>query len=670
MKPRKLRHRFVAAASSLGSAALAATLILGVGTAGTASAAGPTVPAFPTFGAYPAWLPANFQVSNVNHSEGSDTTLFMMQTISNLYSQAGLFPFSCQLTTDNTQCLQPVNNSGNNPNNTQSDTVDNFAGTEELQGINDVGSGNGQGMLCGTVGTPVATTVDYARSSKPFGVAGCAGKQLGYAKDSVPAVDFQFNIDPQAYGSPTGYLTNVDPACTSSGAGFYPSFNNAGTLVCTAFPAGGIGPVAAGWLPGDSFTCTPIGSPGTNCTGTPFTDVDNNAPATGAGSEAYRLWCQHGTSGTAGDSQITDWGQLTNLSAAANGGTAQSAGNGAPIGVPIRIIGVNAASGTASTFNNFTKSGQGSGNCTGTGNFNENAASQGDPQNAQGPGPTNLEIALENDANQIGDFANADWGATDAADQAVDIATSIYYMGNGPYKTNPNSSVASLQVNPGVVTGGNPTSFQSTELSGNHVSVSIPHERTNTFPTSRTLFNIFRTDKVRASTAGFLNWLCDSSTDTSNPGVTGVIAKSTDHLNGGNFDTDLTNVINGQYGFSRNDDVTPELSASQQLTSGNGVTNPNGSCEANLSIAPSGITLGSNQITLTGTVPASVANGWSVTIPVGFSLALPASTTVQSVSGSVITLNNNVVAGTGGTAPSNIYFPGHPPVLAVTDANS
>ena len=664
MKPRKLRHRIAAVASSLGVAAMAATLIIGVGTAGTASASPPTIPAFPTFGAYPGWLPANFQVSNVDHSEGSDTTLFMMQSISNLYAQAGLFPFSCQLTTSpqNQQCLTPANNSGNNPNNTQSDTTDNFAGSEELQGINDVGSGNGQGELCGTIGTPVNTTVDYARSSKPFGVSGCAGAQLGYAKDSVPAVDFRFNIDPESYGSPTGYLNNVDPLCGV--AGKYPSWNSAGTLVCTAFPAAGIGPVAAGWLPGDAFNCTPIGSGGTNCSGTAFTDTDNT---TGALSTSYRLWCQHGSSGTAGASQITDWGQLTNLSAAANGGTAQTPGNGAPIGVPIRIIGVNSGSGTAATFNAFAKSGLGSGNCTATGNFNENAASQGDPTNGQGPAPTNLEVALENDANQIGDFANADWPSSDGADQVVDIATSIYYMGNGPYNTNPNAGVANLEATG--VGAGLATSFQESEMTENNVTVSIPHERTNAYPTSRTLFNIYRTDKVRASTGGFLNWLCDSTTDTSNPGVTGQIAKSTDHVNGGNFDTDLTNTINGQYGFSRLDDVTPELSASAQTTA-NGLVNPNGSCEANLSIASGGITVGSNVVTLSANVPSTVANGWKVTIPAGFADALPSGTTVSSVSTNTITLSNNVTAGTGGTAATNLYFPGRPPVLGVTDANS
>ncbi len=451
MKPRKLRNRIAAVASSLGVATLAAATGSGCRGGRTASAGLPTTPSFPTFDTYPSWLPANYQMSNVDHAEGSDTTLYMMQTISDLYAVSGLFPFGCQPTTSNAYCLTPaaytVNTSGatagtfsitiagfstasgiafnasaasiqttlsnatngpagttvtgpstgpgtyvitpavasghatpvvtadfsgltggtdtitpnSNPNNTQSDVNDNFASTEELQGINDVGSGNGQGELCGTLGTPNNTTVDYSRSSKPFGVAGCAGQELGYAKDSVPAVDFQFNINPESYGSPSGYLTNVDPQCST--AGQYPSYNNAGTKVCTAFPSGGIGPVAAGWLPGDSYSCTPNTSGLANpCSGTPFSDVDNTPIGGGGGasSAAYRLWCQHGSSATAGDSQITDWGQLTNLS------SGQVPGQGTPIGVPIRIIGVNAGSGTAATFNNFTKAGSVSGNCTGT----------------------------------------------------------------------------------------------------------------------------------------------------------------------------------------------------------------------------------------------------------------------------------------------------------------
>ena len=317
MKPRKLRRR-TAVASSLSAAATAAALVLGVALAVPASAA-ITIPSFPTFGAYPAWLPASFQVSNVDHSEGSDTTLFVMQSVSDLYSQAGIFPFSCQLTTSpqNQQCLTPANNSGNNPNNTQSDAVDNFAGTEELQGINDVGSSNGQGELCGTVGTPVqGTPTDYARSSKPPSV--CATLQgFGFAKDAVTAVDFQ-SIDPQSFGTATGYNANSP---------FISYDYTSGATIHTPFPAGGIGDVADGWLPGDPYTCGFNGGPA--CSGTPFTNVDNNFNSTPSnpsipgssndggpnrfGSDAFRLWCQHGSGFGAGLNQIMDWGNLTNL---------------------------------------------------------------------------------------------------------------------------------------------------------------------------------------------------------------------------------------------------------------------------------------------------------------------------------------------------------------------
>ena len=160
MKPRKLRNR-LAVASSLGAAALAVALL---GLAGPASAA-VTIPPSPAassagvtvvspgvtqqFGTYPNWLPANESVSNVDHSEGSDTTLFMMQAISNLYSQAGINPYSSALSKTNTSnCNSALGNTA------QSDLTDNFASTEQLQGINYVGSGNGIAELCGSVTIP------------------------------------------------------------------------------------------------------------------------------------------------------------------------------------------------------------------------------------------------------------------------------------------------------------------------------------------------------------------------------------------------------------------------------------------------------------------------------------------------------------------------------------
>lgn len=690
---RKLRHRF-AAASSLAAAATAATLLIGMGTAGTASAA-ITVPAFPTFGTYPNWLPSDLSVSHLDVAQGSDTTLFVMQSISDLYSQAGIFPFSCQLTTAQTGCLSNSNNVTNNPNNTQSDTVDNFAGTEELQGVNDVGSGNGQGMLCGTqgpTGTGAVTgiTPDYARSSKPFGVAGCAGQGFGFAKDGVTAVDFQ-SINPSAY------ISAADPASGYAGKKFV-SYTSTGTAVQTTFPGGAtgaIGPVAAGWLPSDPTNCVAnipvnVGGSAPLCSGTAFNDVDNTATPgsslTAASSIAYRLWCYNEAvqgSATAGEQQITDWGQLTNLSAAANGGTAQQVGNGAPIGVPIRIIGVNGSSGTASTFFNFAKSGIGSGNCTTSatngvgGNYNANAAQGQNPNSPQGIS-NNLEIALENDANQIGDFANANWGAADPADQAIDIATSLYFMGNGAFLSNPNASVADLEATSNVPAN-TPTAFQASELNANNnasvtagSTIGLPVERSNSWAMSRTLFNIILPASVKASVGGFLNWMCDGGGSNTINGSTVApdFAKGTDHIDGGNFDTDLGNIITNQFDYSRLTDTTQELPLASQVTA-NGVTNQNGTCEATQSIPAGDISSSSATVTLSATVPTTIQTGWPVYIPSGYSLKLPAGTTVSSVSGSTIALSNAPVAGTSGAAaPTTLYFPGHPPVLAVGNATS
>ncbi len=685
MKVRKLRRRF-ALASTLGAGAMAAALIL---SAGVASAS--TVPAYPGtagapvagFGLYPNWLPLNTSTgaeptNQVDNSEGSDTTLFVMQSISDLYSQAGINPFSC---TDNTSpngtCETPTQNSGVNPNNSQSDETDNFAGSEELVGINDVGSGNGLSELCSAgnpVNAPSGTTVDYARASRPDTADVCPGDVgLGFAKDAVVALDFQ-SIIPSLYGAATGYETQTDPQCTT--AGEYPSYAASnGAVTCTAFPDSGlIGPVADGWLPTDPTNCGTGGGPA--CSGTPFTDIDNTpiSGGTGATSVAYRLFCQHGPSTTPNESQITDWGQLTNL-----GGN--PLGDGTPIGVPIRIIGINSGSGTVSTFYNFAQSGIGSpsvsadcGGGDGTVSSHDvdvNAASGKDPDANQGPAGSsftaNPEISLENDANQIGDFANNNWPG-DAADQAVDIATSLYSMSYGAYVSNPNAEVTSIET---AVPSGDPSTFTEKILTENTKKVSIANERSNAFPTSRTLFNYYLPTTIRASAAGFLNWMCDSNS---------AIQKGTDHIDGGNFDTDLTNLINGEYGYSRLTDTTSELPAASQTPAdnvpGGGV---NGSCDANLAI--SSISSDGTTITLTNPAPtgfAGTANagdqviqpGWTVNLPSGDSWALPSGgDSVKSVSGSTIVLNSALVAGTGTTTPT-IYFPGQAPVMSVGNVGS
>jgi hypothetical protein len=733
MKPRKSRRR-IALASSLGAGAMTAALALSVVTAGTASAA--TIPQYPgtpsapnsaapvpAFGSYPNWLPYNVTtgaepISNVDHSEGSDTTLFVMQQISDLYSHAGILPFTCGITGNPTgDCQEPSGayngggvtfNQGTsaNPNNTQSDETDNFSGTEELQGQNDVGSGNGQSMLCGGTNpaAPSGVTVNYSRSSKPFaassssaGYSNCAGQEVGFAKDAVLSLDFT-SIQPGLYGSATGYLTQTDPLCTS--AGQYPSYSAAnGTLVCTAFPTtsansnttpGLIGPVADGWLPTDPINCGTGGGPA--CSGTPFTDVNNTSGLT---SVPYRLFCQHGPAGTAGsatpdESQITDWGQLTNLSAAANGGTAQTVGNGAPIGVPIRIIGINSGSGTVATMYAFDQSGAGQNTNTGahctqssgsgspsSSDVNANAASGPDPEKAQGPPGSNFvanpEISVENAPSQIGDFAAANWSSpcsggscnTDAADQAVDIATSLYSMSRGAFLSSTNDQTTSIESAGTGATNGvgtNPSTFTANvmTLNGATLKNTVPIVQ-GTYPTARTLFNIFRTDKVNASTAGFLNWMCDSNS---------AIQKGTDRIIGGNFDTDLTNTIANTYKFVRITDLTPEIDTGAQTPADHVQGgDPNGTCQANLGI--SAVSSDGTTVTLSAPVPSTVHTGWAVNIPTGSSWVTPSgSDSIATISGSQITLTSPLVGGTGSSSPPTLYFPGHPPVLGVADLTS
>jgi hypothetical protein len=583
-----------------------------------------TVPPYPTYGVYPQWLTTDGSVSHIDRAAGSDTTYYLMQQLSDLYNQAGLY--GCTLvgsgTGQNSTCDNVTGGAPNFSDTTTTDTADNFDMSEELQGGNLIGSTNGQQMLCGFQPSP--DVVDYARSSKPIASnAGCTNPSVlvetGYAKDSVPVTDFQ-SINPASFGTATGYVGHTFTAPNQS-------------FTSPAFPAGGIGSVAAGWLPGDPTNCVAAGSGGSPaCSGTPFSDVDNTGGAT---SIAYRLWC------ATDSTRITDWGQLTNLA----GGKA--VGSGTPIGVPIRVIGVNKGSGTVATFNGFANSGVSGGGCASS-PFNINAASGPNPFTSDGYSG-NLEIALENNASQIGDFAAANW-ANDPADQAVDIATSLYYEGLGYYDTIPNASTANITPGTGTVPTGVPTAYTVSLTNENSVSPTILHERSNTYPTSRTLFNIYRTDTVKASTAGFLNWICDT-----NPASGGLVQKGKDQLSGGNFDLEVTNTINGKFGFSRLTDTTPELSAAA-LTPADGIVTPNATCDANLPVTT---TSGSTSVTDTaGNVPPGVATGWAAT-----GTGVPTGTTVAGVSGATITLSSAATA----SGSVTLYFPGKPSVLGVAD---
>jgi hypothetical protein len=633
MRNHKIWRRRFAGAASLGGVLLAATLLMG----GTAYA-GVTVPAYPTIGVYPNWYTANDSVSNIDRAAGSDTTFYMMQQLSDEYNQSGLY--GCTLvgsgSGQNAFCDHTTGGAPNYSDVTTTDTTDNFDSTEVLMGLNDIGSGNGQQQLCGILPSP--QKVDFARSSKPIASnAGCSTlAEAGYAKDSVPVTDVQ-NIDPGSFGAATGYEGKVFTAANQ-------------TFTPPAFPANGlIGPVAAGWLPTDATNCAAQGTGGAGpfCSGTAFNNVVGGT-GTGASSIAYRLWCA--TDAT----RITDWGQLTNLSAANNGGTAQPVGSGKPIGVPIRIIGVNKGSGTVATFNAFANSGVTGGGCAAS-PFNPDAASGQNPLASDGY-TGNLEIALENNASQIGDFAAANW-PNDPADQAVDIATSLYFEGLGYYTAIPNSGTVDVEPGTATVPTGVPTAYVVSLTSENGVTPSIANERSNNYPTARTLFNIWNTANIRASAAGVINWICDTNPTTGGGG--GSVQKGKDQLYGANFDTEITNTIE-QFGFSRLSDTSPELNVTKQ-TPADGLVTPNATCSANLSVTSTG---GTTVTDNAGSVPAAVSVGWAVSWPANGTTA-GGTATVSSVSGSSITLSSAVPSTT-----STVYFPGKPPVLAVTDTNS
>lgn len=477
MRKHKLRSR-LAAMTSIGVASLMTVTMLGVG-----SASAQTVPT-----GSPRWFIGH--VESIR-SAGSDTTFFMMQSIADLYMQAGLY--GCTLNLAPTPNYSTCNTGADI---STTDLTDNYDRVEVTTGIDQIGSGEGQKQLCGLDSSPFP--VDFARSSKPASSAnGCSDMVgLGFGKDGVPAVDF-------------------------------PGAEGPGTATGTAFGSKIVGPVAAGWLPGDPVTCDQT----LTCSGTAFTDISNNDNGGGIDSTAWRLWCSTDTNPADANSKITDWGQLTNLA----GG--HTVGNGTAIGVPINIIGVNPSSGTESTYAHFADSGQTAGSPPADvcGNTNVNSSTlQGNPH-----------IALENNAAQIGDFAAADFPASDAtqaADQAAEVATSLYFMSNGVYDSN---------IHARIVTDTNGTKYSVSKMTQNGVAPTKTATGTlmnNTFPTARTLYNIYRTSTVRASTADFLDWICDSNSAS---------VKGTDLSTGQNYNNEVTSAIQTKYGFIRLTSSTP-----------------------------------------------------------------------------------------------------------------
>jgi len=228
------------------------------------------------------------------------------------------------------------------------------------------------------------------------------------------------------------------------------------------------------------------------------------------------------------------------------------------------------------------------------------------------------------------------------------------------YLSNPNASSATV--------GGD--TFAETEMKLDGIpDTSLSYETNNVFPTSRTLFNAYNGANVNATVGAFFNWLCDSNS---------YYQKETDLTTGQNYANEITNVIDSSYEYVQLNDTWTELSNTTPLDGVSGGA-PNSQCDATLP-APglstpytgtTGLVAAGGTDTLTYEVNGSPAN---IPSPAGFasgqavdstSSSFPSGATVTSVSGSTLTVSATVPAGT-----YTLYFPGMPPVLAVTNLNN
>lgn len=646
----------MAGVAVVGAAALVAAGTIGAGVASAAPNAG--APQFNTP-----------QVSEQIRGSGSDTTFFMMQKIGDIYTAAGLY--GCQLVTSAGQSLFGGGTSVSGDINAKcqagsadiatTDDADNWNRVEVSQGVNSVGSGAGQNQLCSAAPTP--DPVNFARSSKPSsGIAGCNEQELGYAKDGVPIVDFP-TINPSTIGTST--FASGQVASNAYPNGDYASING-----------GVVGPVSNGWLPGDNpngtankgtkvgsisnagaldssvafklwcaphTSSTPIGDWGQLTNLGPNIEVN---VTTTSGSSTVGIAASSGTafpSTIASGNAVTDPFATVGTTPFASGTTATSAGGGStltlssnatatgtftltfatgaaklaqgsgvPVGIPIRIVGVNTGSGTTFTFAQFAdgQTRDASNGCTSSSTLSDaNAAN--DPNGSTAPAGNPAHIALENNAHQLELFSGSDF-PSDPVDQAIEEATSLYFMSNGVYNTN--SYVGQTTVN-GVNYAAN--------LVGENGSFSgAATELNNSYPTARTLANIINSATVTHSTAGFMNWICDAGTN---------FTKGVDLSNGLNYDSELSNVISTTFGFPRLTDTSTPVST----TPADNVIAPNDDCVAQIPVTANG----TNTVTYAGTgsaFPADILNGGTVT-----GAGLPGGTTVTSAGGSTtLTLSN------------------------------
>ena len=169
-------------------------------------------------------------------------------------------------------------------------------------------------------------------------------------------------------------------------------------------------------------------------------------------------------------------------------------GSGVPVGIPIHILGVNNASGTTFTFSQFANGNPPSSttnDCNpATATVQQDAAN--DPNTATAGASNAQPLVIENNVHQLELVSSHDF-PSDSVDQAVEEATTLYFMGQGAYNTN--NFIGETTIN-GV-------NFSANLLSENGLFGGTSTELPNQYPTSRTLSNIIRPDQVWASAGGF-----------------------------------------------------------------------------------------------------------------------------------------------------------------------
>ena len=260
MRMKKLRNR-LAGATTIGIAVAAVSMTMGSGAAFASN------PPDPSQGVAPHFYNGN--ADEIVRGAGSDTSFFLEQRISDLYNGAGLY--GCTL---NNAAGQTLYNSSD-PASSVLDPRVLLPGQRQHRHL---GHRRQLGQDRGAPGhephrldrrpraavrqLELAQAVDYARAAKPplsLASGGCSTEEpLGFAKDGLPGLDFP-TLNPSTWG-------------TAPGSSPYAGVNG-----------GVVGPVAAGWLPGDPTAGPFNGTARRRTCPTPTTAVGPTPPPTGSG---------------------------------------------------------------------------------------------------------------------------------------------------------------------------------------------------------------------------------------------------------------------------------------------------------------------------------------------------------------------------------------------------